>query len=225
MPYKDPEKRKEVKRRYDQKRAGRTRNFATVVYPDSAPENWKEILAETYVSALISPFHDQDVNPDGTQKKPHYHVLVMFENVKTKQQALDFFAAIGGVGLENIGSLRGYARYLCHLDNPEKHQYDPSDVVEVGGADYFSLTALPSDKYQAIGEMVDWCESVGCMSYRELFLYARVNRQDWFRALCDNCTMVMKEYLKSSFWDAQRPERPLDNKPYPQSPKNAPEGK
>ena len=36
---------------------GRTRNFATVIYPESAPENWQDILVEQFVPAFISPLH------------------------------------------------------------------------------------------------------------------------------------------------------------------------
>ena len=43
----------------------RTRNFATVVYPDSAPDNWLSALEDTHVTSCVSPLHDQDVNPDG----------------------------------------------------------------------------------------------------------------------------------------------------------------
>lgn len=39
---------------------GRTRNFATIVYPESAPENWKSILENEIVPALISPLHDKE---------------------------------------------------------------------------------------------------------------------------------------------------------------------
>ena len=57
---------------------GRTRNFATVVYPDSenTPDNWQEILAEQFVPAFISPLHDKDVNPTGEKKKAHYMKMV-----------------------------------------------------------------------------------------------------------------------------------------------------
>ena len=57
----------------------RTRNFASIVYPESAPEDWKEILIQQFVPAFISPLHDQDVNPGGEIKKPHYHVILMFD--------------------------------------------------------------------------------------------------------------------------------------------------
>ena len=100
-------------------RTKRTRNFGCVVYPESAPENWLEVLAENKVPALVSPLHDRDVDPQDQPKKPHFHVVIMFEGPKTIEQAKEIFDPIGGVGCEVIKSIRGYVRYLCHLDNPE----------------------------------------------------------------------------------------------------------
>lgn len=186
----------------------RTRNFACVVYPDSAPENWQEILSELHVPAFISPLHDKDINnSSGEPKKPHYHVMIMFEGVKTKDQAFDVFEAIGGAvdrsknhGLEVIQSQRGYARYLCHLDNPEKYQYPQEMVRQLCGADYSTTIGLVTDKYKAIGEMIDYCELNDVYSFSELLRYARSERFDWFRVLCDNGTVVVREYLKSRSW-------------------------
>lgn len=183
---------------------GRTRNFATVVYPESAPENWQEILSEQFVPAFISPLHDKDINPTGEAKKPHFHVLIMFDSVKTKDQAVEIFDKIGGVGCEVVQSLRGYSRYLCHMDNPEKAQYSPEEVRSLCGADYTGSIGLVTDKYKAIGEMIDFCEENGIVSYSELLKYCRMERFDWFRVLCDNGTVVMKEYLKSKSWTENR---------------------
>ena len=113
----------------------RFRNFACTVYPDSAPDNWVDILADTHVPAFISPLHAFDVNPDGQLKKSHWHVLVMFEGVKSKDQWLEFRASFSGVGCEIVQSVRGYARYLCHMDNPEKYQYNPVEVQALSGAE------------------------------------------------------------------------------------------
>lgn len=178
----------------------RTRNYATVVYPESAPEAWQNILAEHFVPAFISPLHDKDLNATGEQKKPHYHVMIMFDGVKTKDQAKSIFDSIGGVGCEVVQSLRGYARYLCHLDNPDKAQYKTEDVRCLCGADYVAVIGLALDKYKAIGEMTDWCEENGIVAFSDLFLYARMERYDWFRVLCDNGAVIMREYLKSKFW-------------------------
>lgn len=188
----------------DKKTDTRARNFATIVYPDSAPETWQEILSQQFIPAFISPLHDKDTNPTGEPKKPHYHVILMFEGKKSVEQVNEIFNLIGGVGCEKVNSIRGYARYLCHLDNPEKAQYEQSEVRSMGGADYIGTIGLVIDKYKAISEMIDYCKENNIISYSDLLEYCRLERFDWFRVLCDNGTVVMKEYLKSKSWTNER---------------------
>lgn len=178
----------------------RTRNYATILYDESAPSNWREILAEQFVPAFISPLHSDDVNPNGEVKKPHYHIMIMFDSVKTVEQASEIFKLIGGVGCEIVKSTRGYARYLCHLDNPDKAQYKPDEVICLCGADYFSVINLVIDKYQAIKEICYFCRENNIYAYSDLLFYCIENRQDWFRVLCDNGTYVVKEFITSEFW-------------------------
>lgn len=190
---------------------GRTRNFAAIVYPDSAPDFWQGILAEQAVPAFISPLHDKDVNPTGEPKKAHYHVMLMFEGVKSIEQAEEVFSLINAIGCVKINSVRGYARYLVHADNPEKFQYSVSDVVSLCGADYLNATALQSDKYVAISEMIDFIVENNYFSYAKFMIYCKENRLDWFRCLCDSSTLVIKEFLKSRKWDDDEAKRNFDN--------------
>ena len=185
----------------------RTRNYATVVYPDSAPADWIMLLQEQCVPALISPLHNRDVNNDGTLKKEHYHVLLLFSGVKTREQAQEVFSVIGGVGIEPVKCARAYARYLCHLDNPQKAQYDIEDVISCSGADYYTMINLATDKYSAIGEMIEFCIQNNIVSYARLLLFAKENRQDWFRVLCDNGTLTMVQFLKSHYWEISKYEK------------------
>jgi hypothetical protein len=178
----------------------RTRNYATVVYMDSAPSNWLDILSDLHVPAFVSPFHNKDKNPDGEYKKPHYHVMFMYDNKKSIEQAKENFEKIGGVGCQIVNSPRGYARYLCHLDNPEKHQYSTEEVKSFGGADYMDTISLITDKYKIIGDMQDFCDRYDVTSFYLLCNYARKNRSDWYRVLCDSSALFMKEYLRSKKW-------------------------
>lgn len=177
--------------------SGRTRNFACVVYPDSAPDDWPDILQEQFVPAFISPLHDSDINPNGEKKKKHYHVMLMFEGVKTNEQAKEIFDKIGGVGCERVNSLRGYARYLCHLDNPEKAQYNVNHVICFCGVDYMDTIGLAIDKYVAISDILDYIEEADIVNYSRLLMMCKEQRFDWFRVLCDNGSYVVKEYIKS----------------------------
>lgn len=180
----------------------RVRNYACVVYPDSVktPDNWIDILGDEKIPIFISPFHDRDIDPQNQPKKPHYHVMIMFEGNKSVEQVNEIFDKVGGVGLEIVKSKRGYARYLCHLDNPEKAQYNQAEVKCFGGADYPDTIGLAVDRYIAIQQMIAFCDESGIVSYSDLLEYCSVERFDWFRILCDSGTIVMKEYLKSKYW-------------------------
>lgn len=189
---------------------GRTRNFAAVVYPDSAPPFWQGILAEQAIPAFISPLHNKDVNPTGEPKKPHYHIMLMFDGVKSLDQVKEIFNKINAIGCEKVNSVRGYARYLVHADNPEKAQYSVNDVISLGGADYNAVTMLQSDYNALVDEMIMFVEDSNIVSFRELYLYALSNRKDWADVMKNGYTLFLKEYLKSKKWDNDEEKRKND---------------
>lgn len=181
----------------------RKRNFVFVVAEESAPDNWREILGEEHVPAFISPLHDSDVNPDGEKKFPHWHVMLMFKGKKSLEQVKEIAHKVGAVNdyVQVCQDVRGYARYLCHLDNPEKHQYSTADVTAMGGADYLSVIGSAADTDTALGEMMDFCIANGCYSFYRLSIYARNNRPDWFRVITSSRTVFLTAWLKSMQWE------------------------
>lgn len=181
----------------------RTRTYATIIYTESAPENWQEILKDEHVPCHISPLHDKDINKDGTLKKPHYHVMLMFDSVKTRKQATEIFKKIGGVGAEAVNSPRAYARYLCHLDNPDKVQYSIKEVISYGGADYDMHINTAKDTYTMIGEIMDFCVAKNIVCFADLLLLAREKQFNWFKIICDNSALLY-QFLKSKYWDENR---------------------
>ena len=189
----------------------RTRNYACVVYPESAPKNWISILDSFHVASFISPLHEHDIDIEvsdfgevvETPKKSHYHVMIMFDSVKTSSQAMEIFSIIGGVGCIPIGSTRGYARYMCHLDNPEKYQYDINDVRQFGGADYLEVISTNTDKYLITHEIIEFIQSSNIHLYCDLVEYASENNYSWFKCLRDSPTFWFI-FLKSKGYAARR---------------------
>lgn len=117
-----------------------------LMYPDSMPENWKQILTDTGVAFAISPLHDKDKwtkadekeNPqhkEGTPKKPHYHVLVSYPNNTTIGPIDEIRAMVNGTEAKRVFAAIGQYRYHLHMDNPEKAQYDHSDRTILNGFD------------------------------------------------------------------------------------------
>lgn len=184
----------------------RAYTWACIVYPESAPADWREQLEELKMQALISPLHDKDKNPQDEDKKPHWHVMLIYSSKKSEEQAKLDFAKIGGVGCERVSDKRSYARYLCHLDNPSKAQYATKDVQALGGIDYLTLIDNGSMRYQVVGEMIDFIEQQGITCFSQLMRYARREREDWFHALTDSCAYVIDKYIKSSAYELQQQE-------------------
>lgn len=188
--------------------ADRFRNFATLFYPDSCNFNkMKNFLTELHVPAFISPLHDQDINADEMQKKAHWHVMMMFEGKKSLEQIEKMLEGSGAVGVKPINSMRGYARYLCHLDNPEKHEYSTEEVVSLNGADYSFAIGLPSDDDKACREIMDFIDSNNVISFDLLCRFLLDNRPDLWRVIKHSSTLYIKEYLKSRTWRLEKLEK------------------
>lgn len=199
---------KAVQQAADAKRAGqRGRNWMAIGYPESMPEDWRDYLATLGVRVVVSPLHCDDINATGESKKPHHHILFMFDSVKSPDQVKEIADYLNSPVPMKQDSAVGAARYLCHLDNPEKAQYEICDVIEFGGADYLSLINRISDKYRLIAEMMDWCDEQGQYSFAALMRFSRSENEEWFRALCDNAGWAMKEYMKSAYWEIDSDEK------------------
>ena len=72
--------------------------------------------------------HDKDVLPSGEPKPPHFHCVLTFTNTKT----FDSIAKAIGVEVQYVSKIKTTTKsaqlYLVHRNNPEKYQYQPSEV-------------------------------------------------------------------------------------------------
>lgn len=176
--------------------ADRFRNFATAIYPDSAPSDFLDLISDLHIKGFLSPLHDRD------DKKPHYHLLLMYDGKKSVEQARSVFLSLGGVGCEIVKSSKGYARYLCHLDDKDKAQYSVDDVKCFGGADYKSFIRNASSGLDILTDIMDFCDLYDVYSFYALVNYSRKHNPDWFSYLSESSVFV-REWLKSREWSKQ----------------------
>lgn len=197
----------------DKPKDGRTRIWTLVVYPDSAPENWREILAGLHIPVYISPLHDRDISADGKSKKPHYHVVLCFKGKKSIEQIQTISDQLSGVKVIweqcAVGDLSGMVRYLVHFDDANKAQYDMGDIEALGGADVLAHFAGAADVDEAVGEMMDWLCEQGITSFAALSRYARAKKPDWFRVLTSKRTVFMAQFCKSLQWELDHGQSPF----------------
>lgn len=115
----------------------RSNVWACVIYPDSMPENYLNIIQNWHIACLISPIHDSDLNGDGTEKKQHIHIMLYFGSGANKSidQVKEFTDQLNGTIPIIVNNRNAMARYFIHKDNPEKHQYDINDLICISGYD------------------------------------------------------------------------------------------
>lgn len=188
------------------KKDERVRNWIIVFYPESAPEDFMEIIRDWHVKAFLSPLHDQDVNPDGEPKKPHYHLLLMFSGKKSSEQIQELSDQLSGVNVLPyecaVRDCKATARYLIHMDNPEKYQYSATGVVNFSGADYLEYIQTSSDIHALLQEITLFCVENNVCALSLLQVYAIRFRPDWFRVI-DSHTIYISCLLRSIYWAYQ----------------------
>ena len=184
----------------------RTRTWTAVVYPESLPEGWRDMLDALAIPWAESPLHDQDVDGDGKPKKPHYHLLFAFEGKKSYEQVKEITDMLHAPIPQRVASAKGCIRYMAHLDNPDKHQYSPGQIVGHGGLDVAHyLKASAASRYQAIKEMMEYVADHDIIEMEDLLLYAANQRfDDWFPLLCDNSAYILSQFIKSRRHRAER---------------------
>lgn len=120
------------------------RNWAFVAYPESLPNAWIEQLQQSGLQCAISPLHDRDYNADGSLKKAHYHVILCYSGPTSFNVVCKLVCEQLGQPIpQALEQIRGYYRYFTHKDNPEKAQYNESEIKSINGfniQDYVELT-------------------------------------------------------------------------------------
>ena len=175
--------------------ASRARNWSFIVYPESAIPSWQDSLADLHVPIAISPLHDRDKLADGSPKKPHYHVLLTFSGNKSLDQIKAISDLCSGVLPIPVESIQAYFRYLWHADNPEKAQYQQSDVVLLSG---FTVQQSKADEVSVMRSIVDFVIDNNITELRTLVELSRTDFPEWFEVLFGHSNYMLIQLINSN---------------------------
>ena len=174
------------------------RNWAFVLYPESAPEDWKEQLQLSGLMGAISPLHDKDINPDNTPKKPHYHIILVYGSPTTYNNVKSFTDKLHQPIPQALEQVRGYYRYLTHKDNPEKYQYPDCEIETFNGFSIADFVEVSKSEVNAMkNELLSLIREKHMSEYRELIDYVQDNMDMNYFDVASSHTMFFNGYLRS----------------------------
>lgn len=130
----------------------RGQNFFIEIYPDDPNFlTYKQRIEDNY--PFVAILHDKDVNVDtGELKKPHFHYLIHIDG----QTCVSTLSYITGVPENYITVRSSYAfsfRYLCHLDQPNKHLYSVDELFGVNVSKQIARY-VEKDQNEALQELI-----------------------------------------------------------------------
>ncbi len=183
-----------------EKKAIRTRNWVFIVYPDSAPDDWEDILDSYHVAWFQSPLHDKDKNPTGEMKKPHWHCIICFDSVKTFEQVKEITDEVNATIPLVCQSVRGNVRYFLHLDNPEKAPYREVDIKAHCGADLMDyLKPIGAVRIMYLKDMISFIVDNNVTEFIDfLNICIDCNYDDWFILVADNSCLIIDAAIRSN---------------------------
>lgn len=107
-------------------------NIRVITITDNVPEHWDELIsiAKSSYSYYAYIYHDCDVDSDSSPIAKHLHLICFDKGGTTLKRHIERFSSVvPGNFIEKVRSPRAMVRYLIHLDQPTKFQYDRSLIV------------------------------------------------------------------------------------------------
>lgn len=152
----------------------RSRLWGAVIYPeDESHCNMLKVLEEKHFQ-YAGIMHSSDVDDDGNLKKAHWHIVIYLPNARWRD-ALAKELGIMQNYLQVGSSFRSMCRYLIHIDNPDKYQYDLSDVFGTLASKVHKFCDDSSDEDARIIRLLSLLDSLGYISF-----------SDFTRLICKN---------------------------------------
>jgi len=135
----------------------KSRAFTCAIKDEKQIDALKWKLQNGFAPDYYYILHDKDLKDDGSGelKDPHFHfVWGGYKNPLSLNSVADQLGIPANM-IEPVHSMRAILRYLCHMDQPDKFQYDPKEVVS--NRDYM-VESREQDSSYFIDEFHDWQE-------------------------------------------------------------------
>lgn len=185
------------------------RNWAFILYPESAPDDWREILQQSGLLVAISPLHDRDLNPDGEIKKAHYHIIVCYSGPTSYNVVKALTDRLNCPIPQALEQVRGYYRYFTHKDNPEKYQYSELDIQSINGFSIRDFVELSKSEVVSLKKQIQaFIRDNDILEYSDLMDVLQDSPDsDWYD-IASSHTYFFDKYISSR----RNKRKPIDRR-------------
>lgn len=115
------------------------RVFGASLKPVWSSEKIEQFLNDTKGSANIYIInHDKDISENGELVEAHTHIYIEYDTPR-KVSTVANLLGVADNFVEIVRNKKGYIRYLTHMDDLDKHQYNDNEVYTNSSISYSDL--------------------------------------------------------------------------------------
>ena len=182
----------------------RSNKWAFLLYQESAPEHYLDVLENMHIPFVLSPWHDKDINKEtGEFKKAHKHGALYFDSLKSYSQVSELLTKNLNTPahVEPVMSPKGMYDYFTHAENPDKALYNIEDI-EFGCGFDLEKFLISNNKDEFISTVIDIIEENNFIEFNNLVRYARLENPKLLGLIMD------KTYFFAKYLDSRRHSSP-----------------
>lgn len=201
----------------------KARSYAFIVYDEVQFFYARRELLERRIPFYVSPLHIPANNKwhEDEESKPHWHFMILMpvgEQITFKTVDTISHDISGASHPVQVSSISRYARYLTHLDDPDKQQFTET-VQEFCGVDSYAdvISRGQGDEFDCV-EIIDVIETYDCRTLPDLIVACRTFNPDFVKHVIKhtyffNTYMRDRKYAMCKSEKEWIPEQPIYN-PY-----------
>lgn len=164
----------------------KSKYWVAVGYPENMVSDWQEVIADKLQRPGEYCIHNKDAVSDGSERKEHVHIILVFPSPTTYKHALSCYNELSKEGCkafntcERVIGIKHMHDYLIHdtetCRKQGKYQYSPADRKSFNNFDigaYEQLSA--SEKEDMAKELCDCIMQENFTNFADFYMYVVSN--------------------------------------------------
>lgn len=188
----------------------KARNWAAVCYPENMIDTWQEDIGDILQLPGEYCIHDSCLEKDGSPRKTHVHIIIVFNNTTTQKRAMEIINQLSADGkrccstIESINNIKHMHNYLIHdtqdCKKKKKHQYNPSERIEFNNFDVGSFEQLTlQEKNDMAKELCDIIVQQGFTNFTDFYAYVISNYDNTYFEILKTHSGLFERLTKGNY--------------------------
>nr|CRY96240.1 hypothetical protein [uncultured prokaryote] len=198
--------------------AEKARYWNGVLYPENMVDDWEDVISDKLQVPYAYCIHDKDLNEDGTKRKTHIHITIVFPNTTTYNHAFDVLNTLSKKDkkalnkIERAINIRYSYNYLIHdtdtCRKKNKYLYDRAERItgnnfDIGSYEQISVT----DKNRMTKELCNVIVENGYTNFADFYMYVISNFDEEYFEILRTYSGLFERLTRGMFLKYNNAER------------------